>query len=105
MHVNAGGLPFNRYLVEIEITDDLWAAAEISDPATLPVGWKAEPAGYISIEFGSVWAIERRSALLLVPSVIVPEEQNLLINPAHPAAAQLRARKLRRWLYDPRLNR
>ena len=27
---------------------------------------------------------------------------NLLVNPAHPHAAQLRVTKLRRWLYDPR---
>ena len=47
---------------------------------------------------------ERIDAALLaqVPSVIVPEEHNLLVNPAHPHAAQLRVTKLRRWLYDPR---
>lgn len=103
VHLNAGGLPFNRYLVVVEVPDDLWAAAEIADPATLAVGWDAEPAGHVSVEFGSAWAIERRSALLFVPSVIVPEEQNLLLNPAHPDAAHVRARKVRRWLYDPRL--
>lgn len=104
VHVNAGGLPFNRYLVEVEVPDDLWTAAEIADPATLPVGWEAEPAGHVSIKFGSTWANESRSALLLVPSVIVREEQNLLINPAHPDAAQVRALKVERWLYDPRLH-
>lgn len=103
VHLNAGGLPFNRYLVEVEVPDDLWAAAEIADPATLAVGWDADPARHVSVNFGSAWALERRSALLLVPSVIVPEEQNLLINPAHPDATELRALKVRRWLYDPRL--
>ena len=103
VHVNAGGLPFNRFLVEVEVSDDLWAAAEVADPATLAVGWDAEPAGHVSVEFGSTWVVDRRSALLLVPSVMVPEEQNLLVNPAHLDAAQLRARKVRRWLYDPRL--
>ena len=105
MHLNASGLPFNRYLVELEMPDDLWAAAEVAEPSMLAVGWDAEPAGHVSIDFGSAWAIARRSALLLVPSVIVPEEQNLLINPAHPDAARVRACKVRRWLYDPRLAR
>lgn len=103
VHLNASGLPFNRYLVEVEVPDDIWAAAEIADPATLEVGWDAEPAGHVSIDYGSSWAAGRRSALLLVPSVIVPEEQNLLINPAHPDAGRVAARKVRRWLYDPRL--
>lgn len=44
-----------------------------------------------------------RSALLVVPSVIIPEESNVLINPHHPDSAAITARKLRKWLYDPRL--
>lgn len=102
VHLNAGGLPLNRYLVEIEIPDDLWAAAESVDPTAL-VGWDAEPAGLTSIAFGTDWANNRRSALLLVPSVIVPEESNILINPAHADAGRISARKQRRWLYDTRL--
>lgn len=105
VHLNSGGLPFNRYLVEIDVPDDVWTAAEIAEPSTLPVGWDAEPAGLESIRFGSAWVARADSALLLVPSVIVPEERNALINPAHPDAARIRARKVRRWLYDPRLKR
>lgn len=105
VHLNAGGLPFNRYLVAIEVPDDVWAKAEVADPSTLAIGWDAEPAGLVSIAYGSSWAAGRRSALLLVPSVIVPEERNALVNSAHPDAARITARKVRRWLYDPRLDR
>jgi RES domain-containing protein len=45
------------------------------------------------------------SALLVVPSVIVPEEFNVLINPQHPDSARITAAKVRKWLYDPRLTR
>jgi len=38
-----------------------------------------------------------------VPSVIAPEAFNVLINPAHPDIAGVKAQKLRRWLYDARL--
>jgi RES domain-containing protein len=103
VHLNAGGLPFNRYLVEISIPDDIWAAAQSVEPSTLPVGWDAEPAGMTSAEYGTRWTATKSSALLLVPSIIVPEERNGLINPAHPDAARIKARKHRRWLYDPRL--
>lgn len=103
VHLNAGGLPLNRYLVEVVVPDDLWAAAPLATAATLAVGWDAEPAGRASISFGAKWVNSKESALLVVPSVVVPEENNLLINPAHPDVARLTARKVRKWLYDPRM--
>jgi RES domain-containing protein len=97
-----GDLPLNRYLVKVEVPDALWKAAEIFDPKN-HVGWDAIPTGRVSLDAGDAWAAARTSALLTVPSVIVPEERNILINPAHPDTTQLRAIKLRRWTYDPRL--
>ena len=105
VHLNAGGLPLNRYLVEIEVPDDIWSAARVQSVASLMVGWDAAPAGRVSIELGSDWVRSRSSLLLLVPSVIVPEETNILVNPEHPDRARLRARKVRKWVYDPRLTR
>lgn len=104
VHLNAGGLPLNRFLVEIEVPPDIWTAASVADPATLDIGWDAEPAGRVSISFGSNWVSGNHSALLLVPSIVVPEEWNVLINPAHPDAGRISARKVRKWLYDPRLD-
>jgi RES domain-containing protein len=101
-HLAAGDLPLNRYLVKVEVPDALWKAAEIFDPKN-HVGWDAIPTGRVSLDAGDAWAAARTSALLTVPSVIVPEERNILINPAHPDTTQLRAIKLRRWTYDPRL--
>ena len=40
---------------------------------------------------------------MLVPSVILPEEYNALINPAHPEAAHIRATVVRQFRDDPRL--
>jgi len=103
VHLNAGGLPLNRYLVEIAIPDSVWKAAQIETASSLAVGWDAEPYGRVSIAFGSAWIATKSSALLFVPSVIVPEEVNVLINPTHPDAAGIKARKMRKWLYDSRL--
>ena len=103
VHLNASGLPFNRYLVEITIPDDVWARAQVERYSGLSVGWDAEPAGQVSIQFGTTWVRSGRSAVLLVPSVIVQEEYNVLINPDHADSARIAAVKQRRWLYDPRL--
>lgn len=105
VHLNAGGLPLNRYLVEVTIPDALWTNAKMTASASLPVGWDAEPAGRTSIEFGTNWMRSGASALLVVPSVIVPEEFNVLINPLHSGSARITAAKVRKWLYDPRLSK
>jgi RES domain-containing protein len=103
VHLNAGGLPLNRYLVEIVAPDAVWSQAETWDAETLAIGWDACPPGAVSLRLGAAWLRSNRAPLLVVPSAIIPEEANVVINPAHPAAAQITARKVRRWTYDPRL--
>ena len=103
VHLNVGGLPLNRYLVRLEIPDEFWERRVELDHTTAPIGWDAEPAGMTSIDQGESWLAAAQAALLLVPSIVVPEERNILINPLHPDARAIRAVKLRKWLYDPRL--
>jgi RES domain-containing protein len=105
VHLNAGGLPLNRYLVAVTIPDAVWGAARMEGAGGLPVGWDADPSGRASIQFGSAWIRSGASALLRVPSVIVPDEFNVLINPLHPDSRAIVASKMRKWLYDPRLTK
>jgi len=105
VHLNAGGLPLNRYLVSVTIPAAVWARARTVTPGSLLVGWDADPSGRASIQFGSAWIRSGSCALLRVPSVIVPDEYNVLINPLHPDSRTIVARKIRKWLYDPRLTK
>ena len=105
VHLNAGGLPLNRYLVGVTIPDAVWGAARTEGVGSLPVGWDADPSGRASIQFGSAWIRSGACSLLRVPSVIVPDEYNVLINPLHPGSRGISARKIRKWLYDPRLTK
>lgn len=105
VHLSSGGLPLNRYLVQISIPDDVWAACEKQNQSLLPVGWDARPAGRASIKFGTDWLRSGRTLLLSLPSVIVPDEYNILINPSHPDAKKISAKKIKRWDYDPRILR
>ena len=95
-------LPLNRYLVQIDIPQGLWEVRTKFDPA-VHVGWDAEPAGSVSRDWGTRWARSGVALVAEVPSIVVPEETNLLLNPHHPAAALLLARKVRKWTYDQRL--
>jgi RES domain-containing protein len=105
VHLNAGGLPLNRYLVAVTIPDHVWAHARRENASSLAVGWDAEPAGRASIRFGTDWIGSVISALLVVPSAVVSEEFNILINPHHPDSSGITATKVRNWLYDPRLSK
>jgi RES domain-containing protein len=99
-YLSSSGLPYNRYLVRIDVPDDVWAARQTLDPP--PGGWDAIPAGISARIAGDGWLASGASALLLVPSVIVPDEYNVLINPGHSDATGITAITLKRWIYDPR---
>lgn len=104
VHLASGGLPLNRILVRLDVPDDVWQKAKVFDPnLTVNVGWDTEPAGMVSIDAGTHWLSSGATSLMVVPSSIVSEEMNVLINPAHPDAKQIVATKIRRWTYDPRL--
>ncbi len=100
LHLRNGGLPFNRFLVRIDVPDGVWNTRLVLNP--LPGGWDAVPCGMTSRTTGDTWAASSSSALLLVPSVSVPDEYNVLINPRHPDVASITATTIKRWVYDPR---
>jgi RES domain-containing protein len=105
VHLGAGDtLPLNRYLVEIRIPISLWRARETFIVST-HVGWDAEPAGKVSLDWGTTWASESRSVVAEVPSIVVPEEWNVLLNPSHPDIKSVKSKKIRKWTYDSRVNR
>lgn len=52
---------------------------------------------------GDDWLIGGRKPVLSVPSVIVPECRNLLLNPTHPLAARIAEPATRRFAFDARL--
>jgi len=54
---------------------------------------------------GDAWLAFRRSAVFGVPSAIVPESRNLLLNVAHPDAARARIASIRPLAFDERLRR
>jgi RES domain-containing protein len=98
-------IPRNRFLVRVVVSDKVWDQALWAKEKDLPKTWRAEPAGMGSILFGDKWLVGAKSALLCLPSVIVPEDTNVLINPDHPEAASIQARVERQLLYDTRLLR
>ena len=67
-----------RQYVEALVPDDL--LIETAEP---PPGWQDQPSPSARA-YGGAWLAEQRSAVMRVPSVVVPVESNFLVNPAHP---------------------
>jgi RES domain-containing protein len=59
------------------------------DPTALPEGWNAIPPGQASAGFGGNWLRGGLQLGLVLPSVVVPQARNLLLNPLHPAMAEV----------------
>ena len=102
VHLGSSALPLNRYLVEIQVPAPVWSQA-VPAPSESLMGWDALPAGRVSLSWGTDWATSGASLLAKVPSILVPEEHNVLINPRHPDGGRLLATKVRKWTYDARL--
>ena len=80
-----------------------FAKQELSGWDSAPTPEHAEDWLAATRAWGDAWLLGLDSLLAEVPSVIVPEETNLLLNPRHPAHAELVAEIVRPWFYDTRL--
>jgi RES domain-containing protein len=91
----------------IAISADIPKVARIETVglAGLPSGWREYPAPEALAELGTEWARRRRSPALAVPSAVVPQERNYLINPEHPDFRRIRIGKPMRFSLDPRFRK
>jgi len=97
----AGIVPPDLVLVRVELPEH--ASSEEPALPDLPPDWDAVPAGPGSMEFGTRWARENRSLVLYVPSALLREEGNAVLNPHHPEFTGVKLRIERGFHYDPRM--
>jgi RES domain-containing protein len=101
VHVDPQDMPKDLVAIPAEVPDTL-ARTEIR-AETLPANWRAYPAPEALGELGTAWVRARRTAILLVPSAIVPQERNVLLNPAHADFRHIRLGTPEPFSFDPRL--
>jgi RES domain-containing protein len=100
IHVTRETVPPDMVFVPVDVPDRL-----IREATGLPSDWAELPYGPNARSFGDRWITEGRSLGLLVPSVVVPAERNLLINPRHRAFARVRLGRVESFAFDRRLIR
>lgn len=87
-------------LISARVPDE---AVEHLPDADLPPGWDRLPPGRSTQSLGASWFAARRSLALSVPSVAVPGDRNLLLNPEHPDFHRVDISHPEDFSLDPRL--
>jgi len=72
-------------------------------PITLPSDWQTNPPAGATKTVGDAWMRAARSAVLAVPSAVVPDETNYLLNPAHVDFKKIKIDRPVPFTLDPRL--
>ncbi len=72
-------------------------------PRSLPRRWRSEPPLAETMDVGTRWVAAGRSVCLRVPSVVIPREYNLMLNPGHPDFKRITIDPPEPFTFDPRL--
>src|ERR1700736_4497667 len=89
-------------LIGVEFDQSLVRPVE---PSALPRHWRSDPPPLEIRSIGDHWILAGSSAVLQVPSPMVPGEHNFLLNPEHQDFARLRSGKPLAFRFDARLKR
>lgn len=102
VHLDQSVMPDDLVSVKAKLPDS--AKVECIDPACLPPTWRKVDNNHLR-QLGSEWARTGSSLALLVPSAVMDEEWNVLLNPAHPDFAKIEVLPARPFQYDERMFR
>jgi RES domain-containing protein len=100
VHIDRDDPPKDLVVVAADIPSSV--SRRVLTTAELPKDWRKAPARASLAAIGDKFATDQKTAILVVPSAIVPVEANWLINPLHPQFASIRVRKVERFEYDSR---
>ena len=98
VHTTANDIPPEFTLLKIEGPNVEVPSIKIDD---LPDDWRTQLE--VTRDLGAAWLENNESLLLAVPSAIVPETVNILLNPSHKQAAKFRIADVFSYPFDLRL--
>jgi RES domain-containing protein len=101
VHVSLSNAPRGLMIATIEIPDKI--VPEEVPRAALPRGWRDYPPPREVADLGTRWVKSGRSLLLRVPSAVVEQEYNILINPLHSDMRRVKLQRVEKFEFDRRL--
>ena len=99
VHTDSDLFPAHYYYTVDVPEDSLISDLEVP----LPDGWETTPGPDLLQEIGTNWFESKKSPLLRVPSAVIPQEFNYLLNPTHADFDKLSIGKPQIFKFDPRL--
>jgi len=102
VHLDSADLLEKYVLIAADFDQSL---IKVLDPSDLPGNWRADPPPAQVRSIDDEWVLGGSSAVLQVPSVMVPGESNFLLNPGHHDFARIRFGKTLAFRFDARLGK
>lgn len=100
VNVNIDYIPRALSIATIEIPDTVIEILRIAD---LPGDWKQFPAPPSAKDFGTKLLTKTDSAVIGIPSSIIPTEYNYLLNPLHPENVTFKIQDIQDFIFDVRI--
>jgi len=100
VNVNADDIPRALSIAAFEIPEKHINSFSIAD---LPGDWRQSPAPSSTKDFGTALLKNAQTLIIKIPSVIIPEEWNYLVNPAHPGMDLIKLVGISDYPYDIRI--
>jgi RES domain-containing protein len=101
VHVSWMQAPSDLGIATLEIANEI--EPESLSPADRPEDWRDFPAPRKLADLGTGWANSKRSLLLRVPSAVIEQEHNILINPGHSDIVRVNVLEVKDLEFDRRL--
>ncbi|UHG89081.1 RES family NAD+ phosphorylase [Spirosoma oryzicola] len=101
VHRSGEGLQENFRVMVIDVPEAL--RVETILPESLPTDWFDFRQYDACQRLGGEWLRQGRTAVLRVPSAIIPNEWNYLLSPSHPDFSQIQLLRTEPFVFDPRI--
>lgn len=103
VHIEPSHFSYNFVCIKAEIPDDI-TMDELS-LADLPQDWQSRFEDSELQQVGAEWIVRGSSAILIVPSAVVPQERNIILNPRHPDFGKIVVGPAEPFIFDIRLRK
>jgi RES domain-containing protein len=100
VNINIDDIPRALSVTTLKIPDGPVLELKIAD---LPGDWAAAPAPASAKDFGTLLLQAGEFVMIRIPSAVIPEEYNYLLNPIHPASSAFEVMGITDFVYDLRI--
>jgi RES domain-containing protein len=101
VHLDPDEVPANLLAISADIPDQM--QVKTLNPTDLPTVWRQYPAPESLAAIGTAWAESLETAVLSVPSAVIPQERNYLLNPIHPDFVRIRINEPLHFAFGTRM--